>query len=132
MYLEPSKIDGIFFKNFNMDMNIVVTITLTCCVLYNLCEIHSERVSLPEDIAQYRDPCVRVQRGAMKLSSYDQVGKIAREHMRMTNFESLVARNPSVYYDRFYYFILLYAVINIVLCTSFLFGYMCNCQMHMI
>ena len=55
------------FKNFNMNMNRVATVTLACCVLHNFCEIYRERVPLPEDAAQRPDLFVGVRRGAMRL-----------------------------------------------------------------
>ena len=44
-----------FLKHFNMNMDKAATVTLTCCVLYNFCEIYAERVLLPEDVAQCPD-----------------------------------------------------------------------------
>ena len=83
-------------KHFNMNMDKAATVTLACCVLHNFCEIHAERVPLPEDEAQRRDPFVGVRRGVMRLPGDGRAGKLAGEQMRAAIFESWVARNPNV------------------------------------
>jgi hypothetical protein len=83
-------------KNFNMSMDRAATVTLTCCVLHNFCEIYGERVPLPENVAQRADPFVGVRRGGMRLPGDGRAGKIAGEQMRAAIFESWVARNPNV------------------------------------
>ena len=83
-------------KHFNMNMDRAATVTLACCVLHNFCEIYAERVPLPEDVAQRPDPFVGVRRGAMRLLGDGRAGKVAREQMRASIFESWVARNPNL------------------------------------
>ena len=95
MFLEHLRIDGIF-KNFNINMNRAATVTLACCVLHNFCEIYGERVPLLEDMAQCPDPFVGVRRGVMRLPGHGRAGKVAREQMRATIFESWVAKNHNV------------------------------------
>lgn len=54
-------------KIFNMNMDVVATKTLSCCLLHNFCEIYAECVPLLEAIAQRPDPFVGGRRGAIKI-----------------------------------------------------------------
>jgi hypothetical protein len=70
-------------KNFNMVMNNIATMILACCICHMLCEIHSERVSLPEDIIQHCNHFFEVRKGAIRLSGEGRAGEKIGKQMTL-------------------------------------------------
>ena len=55
--------------------------TIACCVLHNYCELHGERLPLPEILRQAADPFAGRHRGAQHLPNDGDGAKLAGECM---------------------------------------------------
>ena len=68
---------------------------IACCVLHNYCELHGERLLLPEILGQAVDPFASQHRGAQHLPNDGDGVKLVGESMRRALYGAWLASNPS-------------------------------------
>ena len=68
---------------------------IACCVLHNYCELHGERLPVPEILRQAANPFAGRHRGAQRLPNDGDGGKLAGESMRRALYGAWLASNPS-------------------------------------
>ena len=82
-------------KSFGGNDDKCATLTIVCCVLYNYCELHGERLPVPEILGQAADPFAGRRRGAQHLPNNGDGAKLTGESMRRALYGAWLISNPS-------------------------------------
>ena len=82
-------------KSFGGNADKCATVTIACCDLHNYCELHGERLPVPEILGQAADPFADRHRGAQHLPNDGDGAKLARKSMRRALYGAWLASNPN-------------------------------------
>jgi len=82
-------------KSFGGDVDKCATVTIACCMLHNYCELHGERLLVPELIREVANPFAGMYRGVQCLPNNGDGVKLVGERIWRTLYGVWLASNPS-------------------------------------